>query len=155
MAAANAVRQWEERQEQEPALWTTEEADVASAVVEKRQLGIAVTLGGAVFSVGLDSNGLPAFTIGPPAPTPTPTPTAPRVTQTVDSIVTEISAPAPAPTPTTALAPVETSAIIEPAPSSEVIGPSGKHVFTHPIPIVYASAPYHPFSSFASHKSAT
>lgn len=145
MAAANALRQWAERQEQEPVLLTTQEADISSAVVEKRQLGIALTLGNAVFSVGLGPNGLPAFTIGAPPPvatTPAPTPAAPRTTQTEESTVINTPAPVPAPTPTTATAPLETSAIIGPAPSSEFTVGSGKHVSIYTKHISRPAVPY-------------
>ena len=71
-------RQWVE---EDGAAEPTALADVSLALHEqqKRQLGFALTLGDAVFSIGLGPNGLPAFTVelNPPvAPAPTPTPAA-------------------------------------------------------------------------------
>jgi hypothetical protein len=102
-------QQWV-RREQEDEQWTTQSPEVVE--LRKRQLGIEITLGDAVLSVGLDSNGLPAFTLtladaattttpaavtsDTPANTDTAAP-APT-TQAADNPTQTIAAPAPVPT---------------------------------------------------------
>jgi hypothetical protein len=98
-------RQWVERMELEPAVWTPENLNGEQANLAKRQLGFEFTLGGAVLSVGLDSNGLPAFTVTqvpPPPPAATPTPDVPVVND-----------PVPAPTAAAPL-PEDTSIVTPP-----------------------------------------
>ena len=57
----------EDSQEGAPIILNTKVPDISTVSIEKRQLGFALTLGGAVFSIGLNSNGVPAITLGPTA----------------------------------------------------------------------------------------
>lgn len=92
--------------ELEPAVWTTELSE-EHANLMKRQLGFEFTLGGAVLSVGLDSNGLPAFTVTavPPPNTPAPAPTPTQDTPVVNEPVPAPTAAAPIPQDTSTVAP--------------------------------------------------
>ena len=114
-------RQWVEDGDQELASQPTAHADVSLALHEqqKRQLGFALTLGDAVFSIGLGPNGLPAFTVdlGQPA-SPTPLPPVPTPTPRPAPIPTS---PAPAPTTAATTRPPQTAGtapVPVPLPSS-------------------------------------
>ena len=109
-------RQWVE---EDGAAEPTALADVSLALHEqqKRQLGFALTLGDAVFSIGLGPNGLPAFTVelNPPvAPAPTPTPAA--TTQPRPPPIPTSPAATPAPTARTQ---GTTPTAVLPPPSSD------------------------------------
>ncbi|KIW01258.1 hypothetical protein, variant 2 [Verruconis gallopava] len=98
MIAPADGRQWVKRQVQEPVQdheqWATRRAEIEAAVIAKRQLGFEITLGNAVFSIGLNSNGLPAFT----------------VTEAVSPTTKATTTAANTPVDTSAAAPVQTTA---------------------------------------------
>jgi hypothetical protein len=115
---AEPQQPWVER-DQEVVQWTGEATEMSA--LEKRQNGILITLAfpPVVISVGLDSNGLPAFTVT----LADATTTTPATVATTNQTPLATATPAPAQT-TQATNPQNTAETAPPATATAVIPPS-------------------------------